>query len=66
MTVRGLPCTSCRFYGIPCSVPMDKRDKLAKLMANEALEEATRIAGAGDGHQPSSSGAMASTKPASK
>lgn len=39
MTARGSPCTPCRFYDIPCSIPVDGRGKLAKATDKENAEE---------------------------
>lgn len=42
MTSTGCPCTSCSFYDIPCSIPIDRRGKSAK-PKNDDPREAERL-----------------------
>lgn len=42
MTLRGSPCTSCRFYDMPCSIPIDRRGKGSKV-AMKAISEAQNL-----------------------
>lgn len=37
MTTRGSPCTSCHFYDVPCLIPLDRREKSARLIKQAAL-----------------------------
>lgn len=39
VTTRGSPCTPCQIYDIPCSLPVDRRGKLAKAAEKQNAEE---------------------------
>lgn len=39
MALEGPPCSSCRFYDLPCVIPLDRRGKAAKESKTKPGEE---------------------------